>query len=109
MAPETTESQSHRDIEFEWSPAKAAVNRRKHGVSFEEAATAFEDAHALIQEDEIHSEEETRELILGFSARHRLLVVSFVQREPERVRLISARLATRRERVIYEEEKRDED
>lgn len=109
MSPETTDPPLRRDIEFEWNPQKAAANRRKHQVSFDEAATVFEDVHALDQDDELHSDEETQEAILGYSARNRLLVVSFVEREPNRVRLVSARLATRKERMIYEEQTRNED
>ncbi len=90
-------------LRFEWNAAKAAANLRKHGVSFQEAITVFDDIHAFIQTDELHSDEEERQVILGYSERFRLLVVSFVARQPDRIRLISARIATRRERMLYEE------
>ena len=88
---------------FEWDPSKARVNARKHGVSFEEATTVFGDPQAMLMPDPDHSSNELRYLPLGFSARHRLLVVAFAERPP-RTRLISARRATRRERKRYEEE-----
>ena len=89
--------------EFEWDPTKAAANRRKHGVSFEEAATAFGDPLSLLLPDPDHSLGEERYLVLGRSDKGRLLVVAFVERPP-RTRLTSARLATRRERQRYEED-----
>ena len=89
--------------EFEWDPAKAAANARKHGVSFEEAVTAFGDPLSLLLPDPDHSLEEQRYLVLGLSDKERLLVVAFVERPP-RTRLISARLATSRERRHYEED-----
>ena len=88
--------------EFEWNTAKAAANYRKHGVSFEEAVTALADPAALLLPDPSHSVEEERYLALGRSARDRLVVVSFAE-HPPRTRLISARLATRREHRQYEE------
>jgi uncharacterized DUF497 family protein len=91
------------DIEFEWDADKAASNLKKHGVRFEEATTCFDDAHAVIQADELHSDFETREVLLGYSARNRLLTVCFAQRAPTRVRLIMARKATHREHLTYEE------
>jgi uncharacterized DUF497 family protein len=79
-------------------------------VSFDEAETVFDDVHAYTQEDELHSEVELREWLIGYSNRNRLLVVAFVQRAPDRIRLVSAQVATRRvedtrqgERRIYEE------
>ncbi len=91
------------EFAFEWNPAKAAANLRRHGVSFQEAATVFDDMQAYIQDDEMHSEEGKRQVILGYSERNRLLIVSFVQRVPDRIRLITARVATTRERRMYEE------
>lgn len=88
--------------QFEWDPAKATANRRKHGVSFEEAITAFGDPLSLLQLDPGHSVGEQRYLVLGLSDKRRLLVVAYADREP-RTRIISARLATRRERRRYEE------
>ena len=87
---------------FSWDPEKAASNRRKHGVSFEEAATVFADPLARIERDIDHWESEERELILGHAASGRLVVISFVQRGSA-IRVISARLATRRERHVYQE------
>jgi uncharacterized DUF497 family protein len=87
---------------FEWDPAKAKVNVRKHGVSFEEAATAFQDPLARIHPDPDHSGHESREILIGHSRRQRLLLVAFADRRGK-LRLISAREVTRRERRDYEE------
>jgi len=87
--------------EFEWNPRRSASNRRKHGVTFEEAATAFADPRSLNQFDPDHSIDEDRFLLMGKSRLDRILVVSYTDRPP-RVRIISARLATRRERNQYE-------
>jgi uncharacterized protein len=89
-------------LEFEWDPEKAASNRKKHGISFEEAATAFADPVAVIFDDEFHSAEEQREIIIGHSDKNRLLLVSFTERRGA-IRIISARRATKRERKDYEE------
>lgn len=88
--------------EFEWDPEKAADNVRKHGVSFDEAVTAFGDALSILLSDPDHSLGEERYLVMGMSTQNRLLVVAFVERPP-RTRIISARLGTRRERHDYEE------
>jgi len=87
---------------FEWDGAKAKQNVRKHGVSFDEASTVFSDPLALTIDDPLHSDEEDRFITLGESRRRRLLVVVFTDRG-ERIRIISARVATRRERKDYEE------
>lgn len=92
-------------MEFEWDGAKAASNLTKHGVSFEEALTVFEDPLAVIFDDEEHSHGELREIILGHSDQNRLVLACFVDRS-ETVRIISARPATRRERENYEENAR---
>lgn len=89
---------------FEWDTEKAAVNLRKHGVSFEEATTVFGDPLAMNMPDPDHSLNEERFVLLGLSHRLRLLVVSYAERGI-RTRLISAREATRQERRQYEEEK----
>ena len=90
-------------LRFEWSAAKAAANVRKHGISFEEAETAFEDDRALVIDDPDHSAEEARFILLGLSAALRVLVVVHCYREPDDViRLISARKATRSERAQYD-------
>ncbi|MGH9896227.1 MAG: BrnT family toxin [bacterium] len=87
---------------FEWDPAKAETNERKHGVTFEEAATAFGDPFGIVIDDPRHSLGETRLALLGYSQSNRLLAVMFTERG-DRIRLISARTATRRERHHYEE------
>jgi uncharacterized DUF497 family protein len=89
-------------VTYEWDPAKAAANLRKHGVSFEEAASVFLDPVALTFSDPDHSEYEERLLTIGRSARHRVLFVAHTERG-ERVRIISARQATRGEQDQYEE------
>jgi uncharacterized DUF497 family protein len=91
---------------FEWDPRKARANYRKHRVSFHEAASVFDDPLADIYDDEDHSNGGTREIILGHSARARLLLVSFAERAPNRIRIISARSANRRERDEYERDKK---
>ncbi len=88
-------------LSFEWDDGKAASNWRKHGVTFEEAASVFEDPLAAIFEDEAHSWGERREIIVGHSKRGRLLLVVFAERS-EVIRVISSREATRRERSDYE-------
>ena len=81
----------------------ASTNQRKHGVSFDEACTVFDDTLAQIFVDEDHSDSEQREIMMGASILRRLLVVSFVERIPGRVRIISARAAKKREQKDYEE------
>lgn len=90
-------------VRFEWDPRKAAHNSAKHGVSFEEAKTVFDDDLFLVFSDPDHSLEEQRFLIVGRSRQARLLVVVYTERA-EVVRLISAREATRRERRTYEQD-----
>lgn len=87
---------------FEWDPAKAQENIRNHGVTFEEAVTVFGDPFARIFDDPEHSSDEPREIIVGYSETERLLLVSFTERPPK-VRIISARRATRRERQSHEQ------
>ena len=87
---------------FEWDGLKATQNESKHGVSFEEARTIFGDIHAITADDPDHSHREVRLLQLGMSSANRLLVVAFTERDG-RVRIISARKATRNERQEYEE------
>ena len=88
---------------FTWDPKKAQANLRKHGLDFREAATIFGDSLSVTFPDEEHSASERRFLIIGASARGRVLVVSHVEAESQ-VRIISARTATRRERAFYEED-----
>jgi len=87
---------------FEWDKNKASSNIKKHGVSFDEARTVFNDPLARIFDDEEHSSIERREIIIGHSIVNRLLVVCFTERK-EAIRIFSARLATLRERKDYEE------
>jgi uncharacterized protein len=87
---------------FEWNPKKAEANLSKHGVSFTEAVASFGDPLSMNMPDPDHSEGEQRFIVLGMSDRYRLLVVSYTERPP-RTRIISARLAARKERKEYEE------
>ncbi len=89
-------------LRFEWDRKKAASNFLKHRVSFQEALTVFGDPLARIFDDEDHSVEEQREIIIGHSVKERLLVMCFTAQE-DSVRVISARKATGRERKDYEE------
>ena len=89
-------------LRFEWDERKNAANRRKHGVSFAEAETAFSDENALLLDDPDHSAEEDRCVLLGLSAALRLLVVCHTYRQGDEViRLISARKANKDERAQY--------
>jgi uncharacterized protein len=90
-------------LQFTWDPQKAASNLRKHKVGFPEAATAFADPLSLTIPDPDHSVGEERFVLIGQSERRRLVVVAHVERG-DLIRIISARLATRRERRTYEEE-----
>jgi uncharacterized DUF497 family protein len=93
-------------IRFEWDPAKAAANVKKHGVSFEEARSVFYDDFAVQFFDDDHSSDEARFLLLGMSAVSRLLLVCHCEREAGNViRIISARKATRRESAHYGSER----
>ena len=81
-------------IRYEWDSSKSISNARKHGVSFDEARTAFLDEHARLIGDQAHSEEEERFILIGLSTRLRLLIVSHCYREDDDViRIISARKA----------------
>jgi len=86
-------------LRFEWDPNKAEANLAKHEVSFEEAMTVFAEPLARIFPDEEHSVDELREIIIGHSAGHQLILVNFTSID-DRVRIFSARKATRRERKI---------
>ena len=89
-------------LRFEWDPAKAASNLRKHGVSFEDAQTVFADEHGLLLDDPDHSAAEERFILLGLSAAEGVLVVVHCyRRHRDVIRLISARRASRRERERY--------
>lgn len=90
-------------LKVEWDPAKAESNLRKHGVTFEEAATVLGDPLSITLDDPDHSESEPRFLLVGRAATGRLLIVAITERG-EAVRVISARLMTPRERRVYERE-----
>jgi uncharacterized DUF497 family protein len=90
------------ELSFDWDPAKDEANTRKHGVTFEEASTAFGDPLSVTVPDPEHSEREVRFLLLGRSSAGRLIVVAHAERGGH-VRIISARPAIRRERRDYEE------
>ena len=89
-------------LQFEWDPNKAARNVEKHHVSFDEAATVFDDPMFITVIDEEHSADEERYITIGRSQRGRLLLVAHTDREG-RIRIISARKATRREKKFYAE------
>lgn len=88
-------------LQFEWDPKKAQSNLEKHKVTFEEAATVFGDTLSQTAFDPDHSHNEERYLTMGTSSQGRLLIVSHTDRA-ERIRVISARTATKREQRIYE-------
>lgn len=90
------------DLRVEWDPAKSAGNARKHGVTFAEAESVFADDHALLIDDPDHSEAEDRFVLLGLSAKLRVLIVVHCYREDDAViRIISARKATKPEQRRY--------
>ncbi len=89
-------------MDFEWDDAKAESNERKHGVSFTEAMTIFGDPLSVTGYDPRHADDEDRFLTMGTSVDGRLLVVSHTDRG-DTMRIISARVATRRERKVYED------
>ena len=95
-----------KDLGFEWDDTKADANLRKHGVSFREAMSVFNEAVAPINGDVLHSLREDRFIIVGVSERDRLLTVAFTYRDEETVRIISARRSNRREQQVYEQETR---
>ncbi len=87
-------------VRFSWDPAKAAANRRKHGITFEEAVTCFADPLALLLEDIAYPD---RLVLIGSSNRERLIFTVYAELHEDSVRIISARRATRPERRRYEE------
>lgn len=89
-------------LRFEWNPEKAKVNLKKHQISFEEASTVFDDPLFITFLDEEHSIGEERYITMGLSQKENLLLVAHTDREG-RIRIISAREATRNERRFYEE------
>ena len=89
-------------LEFDWDEEKNKVNRRKHGIWFEEAQTVFDDFHGRLFIDSGHSEDdEDRFILIGYSSFNRLLVVVHCEFDSV-VRIISARKATKKEKVFYE-------
>jgi uncharacterized DUF497 family protein len=93
-------------VNFDWNEEKAAANREKHGISFEEAQTVFKDGNALRIFDPDHSADEERFVLLGLSSALRILAVCHCYREnDEQIRIISARKATKNESATYEKRK----
>ena len=93
-----------KQFRFTWDPDKDKVNEKKHGVSFEEAQTIFYDENARLEQDPDHSHDEDRFILLGMSAKFRMLVVCHCYRsDDQEIRLISARKATKHERKQYED------
>jgi len=90
-------------VNFEWDPGKARQNRRKHRISFQEAATVFGDPLAVTYPDPDHSMLEQRFITVGMSSARRVLIVAHADRN-DSIRVISARKTTQRERIYYEEE-----
>ena len=91
-------------IRFEWDATKENTNKKKHGISFREASTVFEDETAIIFDDPEHSSDEERSIILGFSNNANLLIVCHCLRKNGSViRIISARKATKKESELYTE------
>lgn len=91
-------------VKFEWDPAKASENYKKHGIGFGEASTVFFDEHTRVAADPEHSHKEDRFLAVGFSAKQRLLIVVHCYREADEViRIISARKLNKSERKQFEE------
>lgn len=89
-------------IKFEWDENKNRINLQKHGISFDEAKTVFYDESAILFDDPEHSEEEERFLIIGVTAQEKICIVSHCYRdEDKKIRIISARKATKSERKIY--------
>ena len=89
-------------LAFDFDPEKAASNLKKHGVSFREAMTVFDDPLAATFPDELHSEEEGRSITIGLSSRQRLLFISHFDSQ-DRIRIIGARTANATERKNHEE------
>ena len=91
-------------MRFDWDPEKAAENLAKHGISFDQAIKAFDDPDAIFVEDPGHSEEESREKVLGVADEAGIVLVIFTERVGELIRIISAREATKREKRFYAKE-----
>jgi uncharacterized protein len=89
-------------MDFVWNKDKAAINLKRHKISFEEAKTIFDDQFSVTINDPKHSVKEQRYIDIGISAKGNVLVVSYTERETK-IRIISCRKATKSEREIYEE------
>ena len=89
-------------LQFEWDKIKAHSNKVKHDIEFEEAKTVFYDYFARVFDDILHSVVEQRFIMIGYSNKNRLLIVSYSERN-DRIRIISARKVTKNERKLYEE------
>jgi uncharacterized DUF497 family protein len=95
------------ELQFTWDQTKARSNAKKHGVSFDEAQSAFSDGRARIIDDPDHSDDEDRFILLGMSAKPRLLIVVYAYRDREaKIRIISARKAMPQERALYNQKAR---
>lgn len=93
-----------KSLKFEWDPAKASSNVKKHGVSFEEARTVFDDDFARLLQDPDHSKEKERFILLGISYTLKILTVVHCYRDADGViRIISARVSTKNEECQYKE------
>ncbi len=90
-------------MKFEWDNQKALSNIKKHGISFEEASTAFGDFLSLVIEDPMHSKNENRFILIGRSIEANTLVVVHIEKS-DVIRIISARKATKNEQKVYEEQ-----
>ncbi len=88
-------------IQFEWDDNKNEINKKKHGLSFEQAKEVFYDDNAVLFDDPDHSAEEERFLIIGMSASSKICIVSHCYRDNDIIRIISAREATKNEKKIY--------
>jgi uncharacterized DUF497 family protein len=88
---------------YEWDPKKATANLKKHGVSFREAASVFSDPLARTFDDPDHSSDEHRFITIGTSTKNRVVFLAHSDRDEDRVRIISARVATKTERHAYQE------
>jgi hypothetical protein len=88
-------------LKFKWDKRKAEINRKKHNISFEEASTVFADLLSLTIPDPLHSVNEERKVIMGYSEKQWLLVVVHTEKQ-DTIRIISARKATACERKVYE-------
>ena len=96
-----------KSVTFSWDDRKNNANKKKHGVSFEEAQTVFFDENAIEYDDPDHSEEEDRYLMIGFSYRLRVFIIAYSLRENgKEIRIISARRATKKEQRFFSGERR---